>query len=599
MTTLVLHIGRHKTGSSSLQETLERNREVLKSREVLFPKALPANHSSFFLGGFLSRPELHPTFRAKGVGRDEIRKYANAKLAQIQTEYYEAKPRWLVFSGEDACILMQEEIEAIKRSFDEHFEPENYKIILYTRHPIEHAQSAIQQNVKGNGIRLEEATQFHAKGGALSYETIFNNFASVFGGGAIDVRSFEDERDSRYGLVASFIDSFGVSWDGLEVVRVNKSICSEVTRFISFLYDGPAQSRPDEVVHNRPMRVVLTASDRSILYSLRGSRPNYLSDLQKRELWNQILADVDFLRTKLSIHYEYNDDDENEQASAISGEFLSHLSEEWQRLTGSVREQMVHFLRINSVEFRAAGKIENYRRFAISKRNNVMETEHNCEEVNEIRNKLLRANRAHLVCGEETSLVVEGYPRSGNTLTVDCLNLLGGRELKIAHHTHAVENVLIGKRLGKPVVILFREPSAAILSFKIFSGKEIEFCAKRYVDFYKKVLQFEDEFCFINFEAIVSDFNVAVRAINKYSGLDIPVSGCVSELIENARRLQMARAVKQHGHKHVERSGFPSKEREKMKQTYRSEVEGYMSGHPEISSVFQKLCRIGGNKFSN
>lgn len=213
-------------------------------------------------------------------------------------------------------------------------------------------------------------------------------------------------------------------------------------------------------------------------------------------------------------------------------------------------------------------------------------------KIQKMQEMLLTMHPHHLVSRKENTFVFEGYPRSGNTFSCDMVDVLTGKTLKMGHHVHKVENVLVGQGLGQPVVILIRDPKDAILSFMIFSGRDVAFCARMYLDFYQGVLKANDGFCFVDFDMVVTDFNAVVRKINAATGLKLPLAEDLEAASTEARNRAKARAVRVHGDKAKERVGTPTAEREKMKAAKRSEVLDYLAQHPEIDEVYKKVMAL-------
>lgn len=134
----------------------------------------------------------------------------------------------------------------------------------------------------------------------------------------------------------------------------------------------------------------------------------------------------------------------------------------------------------------------------------------------------------------ETKLVLEGYPRCANTFLTNCFMKLLGEDYPIAHHCHAAPNVLEGVRLGKPTIVVYREPDAAVASLlirnpEIFTPK---LAYREYIQFYSDVLTVADRVLLVSFDRAVSDFAEIVADLNRhFAGLEgfepigIPVWG--------------------------------------------------------------------------
>lgn len=131
------------------------------------------------------------------------------------------------------------------------------------------------------------------------------------------------------------------------------------------------------------------------------------------------------------------------------------------------------------------------------------------------------------VCGPHTDLTIEGYPRSANTFAVDTLTMLAertGRSLRIAHHTHDPENLLLALARGVPGILLIRSPHAAIASFCLYSKAPLTRAIRRYEAFYETLLPYRDALMVAPFDAIVADPNTLVAAANAHFDLALPIS---------------------------------------------------------------------------
>lgn len=85
ITTAILHIGRHKTGTTSIQATLAAHRDLLGARGVLYPSSLPVNLSGFFTKAFHPAPE-QPLHNRQGLTRTAIRKGVERQITAFKEE---------------------------------------------------------------------------------------------------------------------------------------------------------------------------------------------------------------------------------------------------------------------------------------------------------------------------------------------------------------------------------------------------------------------------------------------------------------------------------------------------------------------------------
>ncbi|MEO9778519.1 MAG: hypothetical protein ABJH07_23285 [Sedimentitalea sp.] len=215
----------------------------------------------------------------------------------------------------------------------------------------------------------------------------------------------------------------------------------------------------------------------------------------------------------------------------------------------------------------------------------------------EIRAKLLEKNMHNLVCQPRSKLVVEGYPRSANTFSVDMINVIcdatGHKRPPMGHHTHSVLNLRLGALQNIPIVVLIRDPAAAILSYKIFSGRPVSFCLDRYVTFYSRTLQLNKPFILGEFEETINDFNAVLTRLNAVLDDPLPLSDDLARDTARAQDQARARAAQRHGDKATERVGVPTEERETLKQEQRAEVEEALAKNPEPMRLYNEVLARG------
>ncbi len=118
-----------------------------------------------------------------------------------------------------------------------------------------------------------------------------------------------------------------------------------------------------------------------------------------------------------------------------------------------------------------------------------------------------------------TEIVIEGYPRSGNTFAVVAFRQAQGREIKMAHHLHAAAQIKRAARLGVPAIVLVREPSEAILSLLVRDPHaSMRWALHSYIRFYSAVLPYLTMAVVAPFTKVTSDFASIIRTVNTRYG---------------------------------------------------------------------------------
>jgi hypothetical protein len=118
-----------------------------------------------------------------------------------------------------------------------------------------------------------------------------------------------------------------------------------------------------------------------------------------------------------------------------------------------------------------------------------------------------------------TEVVIEGYPRSGNTFAVVAFRQAQGREIKIAHHLHAAAQIKRAARLDVPAIVLIREPAEAVLSLLVRDPQSsIRWALRSYIRFYSAVIPYLEKTVVAPFATATSDLASIIRTVNTRYG---------------------------------------------------------------------------------
>lgn len=113
-------------------------------------------------------------------------------------------------------------------------------------------------------------------------------------------------------------------------------------------------------------------------------------------------------------------------------------------------------------------------------------------------------------------MVIEGYPRSGNSFALAAWQQAHGEDRPLAHHLHVAAQAVRAYHLGVPSLILIRDPIDAIAS-NIVRGPHLHIsdALKDYIAFYSTILTLPAEALFLAaFEEVVTDFGAVGEAVN-------------------------------------------------------------------------------------
>lgn len=143
------------------------------------------------------------------------------------------------------------------------------------------------------------------------------------------------------------------------------------------------------------------------------------------------------------------------------------------------------------------------------------------------------------IVSDQTDLVVEGFPRCANSFAVQSIRLLcrrDGREFRFATHAHSPAHVLSGLRLGKPTLVVIREPKAAITSLQALwrqsgvSVQSVNELLKRYAQFYEMLIPYRNQMVISEFRRTTSDYPSVIRELNERFKMNLSVVESHSDL---------------------------------------------------------------------
>ena len=121
----------------------------------------------------------------------------------------------------------------------------------------------------------------------------------------------------------------------------------------------------------------------------------------------------------------------------------------------------------------------------------------------------------------DTELVIEGFPRCGNSFARLALLRAQKRPVKVAHHLHAPAQIMMAARWRIPAMVLIRRPDDAVVSLML-RAPILTFRQgfASFVRFYRKIEPLREHYVLARFESVTSDFGSVVAVINRRFGTD-------------------------------------------------------------------------------
>lgn len=148
-----------------------------------------------------------------------------------------------------------------------------------------------------------------------------------------------------------------------------------------------------------------------------------------------------------------------------------------------------------------------------------------------------------------TDIVIEGYPRSANTRAVVAFQVANGAGHRIASHLHIARSIEQAVRLGKPTILIVREPLGVLRSFRTFAMlTEAANFLDHYADFHERVFPYLDQVVVARFEDVVEHYGSVILRVNEKFGTNFAAfGGTPEEEAEVARRLEVAATLRAPG----------------------------------------------------
>lgn len=233
MKSIFVHIGMHKTGSSSIQKTLAD----FDNGAVRYAQLGDSNQSVALYSIFSQNRFLRRHFKRKGLSVSEMRDIVAKHDANLQREL-NRDFRTLIFSAEDLSLLKdQDDVRALKDRLSRH--AEEVTVLAYVRDPSGFGSSSFQQKVRV-GFAQPEIPD-------VAYRARFEPFLKVFGPSNVHLRRFAPPLFPNESVTLDFMDQVGIGHSAVSEKTANTSLSAPATRLLfQFNASGP-------VAHGNPM----------------------------------------------------------------------------------------------------------------------------------------------------------------------------------------------------------------------------------------------------------------------------------------------------------------------------------------------------------
>ena len=224
---IIIHVGMHKTGSSSIQHTFSR----LSHPDIEYIKwSIGGNHSALYVLLFEDLEKLsgHHSFKARGPEFTRtlpaLRKQWHAR---VSAQLAEAGDRTIVFSGEDISSPAFGNGPKRLRDFFSDWSTD-ISVIGYARPPASFMSSMFQQLLKGGST-----PDLVDRGVSPRYRARFERIDSIFGRNTVHLKEFSPSRLVSGDVVQDFASEIGVApLQDDQIIRDNESLSLEAAAIL-------------------------------------------------------------------------------------------------------------------------------------------------------------------------------------------------------------------------------------------------------------------------------------------------------------------------------------------------------------------------------
>lgn len=223
----IIHIGMHKTASSTLQHVYSK----LDMGEIKYAPWRTNNHSGLMGTMFHAPIEEYHSFKRRQFSPEQLLE-ERAATTKVLTEFAQQSGKCLI-CAEYLSSTRGYDFEAfadfVKTNFDD------VKIVSYVRSPVSYMQSSFQQVLKGGALtRRKMGNTLNVKARWPKYKDRFEKFDLAFGKENVTLRPFVPALLKDKDIISDFAEVIGYDGEKPSNLFVNSSLSLEATALFHF-----------------------------------------------------------------------------------------------------------------------------------------------------------------------------------------------------------------------------------------------------------------------------------------------------------------------------------------------------------------------------
>lgn len=205
---IILHVGLHKTGTTSIQNNAHNLRDMLLEHDIYYPSfvynnIVKVNHSGPITALVCESPDRYGEQWRTGLGND-IDSLKRDYRAYFKGILENPKAETLVLSGETTSAFEIGHLQDLHKALTPH--TEKLRVLAYIRDPLNSVASTLQQRIRGGS---DQDRSQHIQKIAGVTRRRYKRLVEVFPD-SLEVVNFHEEVTHEAGLVGSFLIHCGL-----------------------------------------------------------------------------------------------------------------------------------------------------------------------------------------------------------------------------------------------------------------------------------------------------------------------------------------------------------------------------------------------------
>ncbi|QCT94705.1 hypothetical protein FE773_05785 [Caminibacter mediatlanticus TB-2] len=284
----IVHIGMHKTGSSSIQYNLNK----YKFNNFSYFNLGVDNHSIPIFSLFTKHPEKYHIHLRAGRNKKEIEEYNNEIKKMFINHLQKNKDKEVfIISGEDISALNNEEVTAFRNFLYKYFE--KIKIIGYIRSPHSFISSNFQESVKAGLYNFNIDIHYP------HYRNRIEKFDMIFGRENVDLIYFNQKNLKNKDVVIDFLyrlQLYNDDYKNIKFEKINTSLSLETTSVLYF-FNKFLKNKNFTIVEKEKIRMNLLSKIKNL------GNKKFLLDMELiKKVIQKYKDDVDWIEKRMNVN---------------------------------------------------------------------------------------------------------------------------------------------------------------------------------------------------------------------------------------------------------------------------------------------------------